>query len=179
MVVFLRRSTRRGRHCHAELRSTGRRPGARPAAGTRSARAAATDQIDDRQEDDRAEERDPEAGDAEVVLVDRAGTEHRCQQPAAQHRADDADDDVQDDALLPVGSHDHAGDPTDEAAHYKPNDEVHALPLSKPLKTTRPSHGKWHVPAGADASHAGSREPALETWLAYARAFAAPMSRGR
>jgi hypothetical protein len=33
-----------------------------------------------------------------------------------EHGADDADDHVQDHALLPVRSHDHAGDPADQAA---------------------------------------------------------------
>jgi len=104
----------------------------------------------------------PETGDAEVVRVDGAGAEHRCQEPAAEQGADDADDDVQDDPLLPVRSHDHARDPTDEPAHDKPNDEVHAVPLSKPFEDDPPIPWEWHVLAGADASH-HRPEPVLET----------------
>ena len=41
---------------------------------------------------------------------------------------DDADDDVEDDPLLPVRLHDDAGQPADDAADDQPDDETHGMP---------------------------------------------------
>ena len=47
---------------------------------------------------------------------------------------DNADDDVEEDALLPIGPHDDAGKPADHATDDKPHDDTH-----KSLRCTRPS----------------------------------------
>src|SRR5262245_34562035 len=59
----------------------------------RLAYAAPPDEIDDRQQDQRADERHDKPGNTEVVLIDGACTKQRRDEPAAQDRADDADDD--------------------------------------------------------------------------------------
>ena len=51
----------------------------------------------------------------------------RCQDPSTQKRADDAHDDIKNDALLAIGSHDHAGHPPHEAACNEPNNQVHGV----------------------------------------------------
>ena len=55
--------------------------------------------------------------DVERRLVDVAAVED---QPADE-RADDADDDVEQYALLRVGAHDEAGQPADDAADHEPD----------------------------------------------------------
>src|SRR5882672_2395854 len=89
----------------------------------RLASAAAPYQVDDREQDDRAEERDQQAAEAEVTLVDGPGAEQRCQQPAAEHCADDADDDVEKNALLRIGAHEKAREPAHQATDHEPDDD--------------------------------------------------------
>ena len=48
----------------------------------------------------------------------------------AEERADDADHDVEEDALLGVGLHHDAGQPADDPAHDQPYDQTHVAPLS-------------------------------------------------
>jgi hypothetical protein len=45
---------------------------------------------------------------------------------APEQRADDADDDVEEDALGGIALHDDAGEPTNDAADNQPNDKVHS-----------------------------------------------------
>src|SRR5690606_34776079 len=92
---------------------------------SRSAHAAAPEQVDDRQQDDRADQGRDESPDAESATGAGRPADERRDQPAADQGADDADDDVEQDALLRVRLHDHAGEPADDAAHDQPNDETH------------------------------------------------------
>src|SRR5207342_3908782 len=67
-----------------------------------------------------------EARDTETFVdVGAADAEHAAQ-PAAQERADNADDHIEQDALLRIRPHDQAGEPADDAAHDQPDDDVHA-----------------------------------------------------
>src|SRR5579884_2174266 len=87
---------------------------------------APADQVDDRKQHDRADQRVEKALDPNS-LVDV----HAAEQPRDE-RADDADDDVEDDSLLGVGSHDQAGEPSDNAADDQPDDDVHEASLLVP-----------------------------------------------
>ena len=58
------------------------------------------------------------AEQAEVALVDGRNAEQRRQEPAAKECADDAGDDVQDNALSPIGPHQQAGQPAEQATHH-------------------------------------------------------------
>src|SRR5436190_1058966 len=93
----------------------------------RSTCSAAAEQIDDAQKDDCADQRHEHRRKTEGVLVDGGHADERRDEPTAEQRADDADDDVQDHALLRVGPHDHACQPTDDSADYQPDDEVHIV----------------------------------------------------
>src|ERR1041385_8428632 len=53
--------------------------------------------------------------------------EERRQQQAAEERADDADHDVEDDALPVVRLHDDAREPAEDAADDEPHNESHRL----------------------------------------------------
>ena len=44
---------------------------------------------------------------------------------AGEYCPDNADDHVQEDSLLAVGPHDHAGNPADETADDEKNDDTH------------------------------------------------------
>ena len=85
----------------------------------RLADRAAANEVDDRQQDDRAEQRIEEALDGDRVVERRAAAE----QETGDRRADDADDDVEKDALLSIGAHDHAGQPAANATDDQPDDE--------------------------------------------------------
>jgi hypothetical protein len=76
------------------------------------------------------EERDEQRRQAEIILVDRTGAKHRSKQEAAQHGAYDADDDVEKHALLCIGTHDDACEPTDDATYDEPDNKVHDFLLS-------------------------------------------------
>src|SRR3546814_9768616 len=73
-----------------------------------SAYATAAEQVDDRQQDDRADQGGDESHDVEPAAHVRAAADQGGDQPAADEGADDADHDVQQDALLGIGTHDHA-----------------------------------------------------------------------
>lgn len=85
---------------------------------------AAAQQFDDPEQEHCAEERDEQRREAEVFLVDGAHAHHRGDEQAAQVCADDADDDVQERALLGIRAHHLAGEPADNAAEKKPENEV-------------------------------------------------------
>ena len=63
-----------------------------------------------------------ESSNASVAAVDITANTQHAADPAANEGADDSDDDVEEDALLAIGLHDHAGDPTGEAANNDPRD---------------------------------------------------------
>jgi hypothetical protein len=91
----------------------------------KSACAAAPDQIHNGQQDGRTDERDEQCGHAEVVLIDGPNSDERRDKPTCQHGTNDANDHIQNDALLSIGLHQHACQPTDQTAYNEPNDEVH------------------------------------------------------
>jgi len=91
----------------------------------RLAWGASPEQVDDREKHCRTQERHEQARDAEVVGVDRACAEQRRDQEAGDKRADDAHDDVEKDALLAVGPHDEAREPSQDTPYHQPNDDVH------------------------------------------------------
>src|SRR3954447_2346892 len=86
--------------------------------------AAAAEQVDDRQQDHGADQGHQDRADADA-FVDRAHAHHRRDHPATDEGADDADDDVQQDALLAIGTHDQAGKPADDSTHDQPNEKAH------------------------------------------------------
>lgn len=90
-------------------------------AGTtlRSPYALAGEQVDDRQQDHRTDQREQEGAEGDR-FVDAAA-----EQPAGNQRADDADHDVEDDALLGIALHDDAGQPAYDAADDQPDDDAH------------------------------------------------------
>ena len=102
----------------------GRGPRRSDAWDGRSAGAPAPHQVDDGQQDHRADQRDQQRTEAEHALVDRRNSQEGRDENAGNGRADDADDHVQQDALLPVGAHQEAGDPADQAAHDEQHDEI-------------------------------------------------------
>src|SRR4051794_38403709 len=77
-------------------------------------------QVDDRQQDHRADERDHQSGQVQSTVIDSWAT----QQEAADHRADDTDDNVQERALLGICPHDDTCQPTNQCAEYQPNNQV-------------------------------------------------------
>src|SRR5690606_23696538 len=94
-----------------------------------SAAVARAAQVDDREQDQRAERRHHEAPGREAV-VDGTGAQQRTDQPSTDKRTHDADDDVEQDALLSVALHDDACQPADDAADDQPDDDSHAcLPV--------------------------------------------------
>jgi uncharacterized protein YggE len=88
------------------------------------ANRAPADEVHDREQDNCAEQR-PKEGLDRQTSIDVTFTE---QQPG-DHRADDADDDIEDDPLLRVRPHDKAGEPTNDASDNQPNDETHESSL--------------------------------------------------
>src|SRR5437868_10619789 len=96
----------------------------------RSANACSRDQVDDREQDHGAEERHQQAARAELTRIDRRRPDQGPDQPATQHRADDSDHDVEDDALAGVAPHHDAREPTDYTANNQPQDDSHVYLLS-------------------------------------------------
>src|SRR5690606_24311927 len=95
-----------------------------------SAHATTPEQVNDRQQDNRTYQRHQQSGDTEITAVDIAANTQHAADPAANEGADDADDDVEEDALLAIGLHDHAGNPADDAAYDQPNDDTHHVRYS-------------------------------------------------
>src|SRR3546814_6547426 len=77
--------------------------------------------MDDRQQYDRTSQRDQECHGCERGVVDVASGEDQ----AADERTDNADHDIEDDALLTICPHDDAGKPSDNAANDEPHDNSH------------------------------------------------------
>lgn len=89
------------------------------------AHGATTEEVDDPEQHDRAKERDCHRRDVDRTAGDRRTADERCDQEARKKRADDADHDVEQDALLSVGAHDDACQPADDAADDEKNDKAH------------------------------------------------------
>src|SRR5687768_13192928 len=86
---------------------------------------AAAEEVDDGEQNDRADKRGEKDAAVEGVAHDRAlGADERPEQEAAEQRADDSDDDVEQDALLRIGAHHDAGEPADNATDDKCDDET-------------------------------------------------------
>src|SRR5690606_9952583 len=80
----------------------------------------AGDGLDEEQQDDRAEEAGQEAEDQSAAFDVHA---EDLQQETTDEAADDADDDVEENALLGVGAHDLAADPTGETTDDDPTED--------------------------------------------------------
>ena len=94
-----------------------------------SAGTPATQQVDDGQQDDGTQQRDRQRPDAEDALVDRRNAQDGRDEDAGDGGAHDAHDDVEQEALLPVRTHQQAGDPADQTAHHEQHDEIdHEMP---------------------------------------------------
>src|SRR3546814_12773839 len=105
-----------------------------------SAHAAASEQVDDGKQHHRPD-KGPEQADRAERTERRAHAEHPAQD-VAQEGADDADHDVQDDALLRIGAHDDARQPAADAADNKRDDDVYEYcSLNGPIRRT--SRGRW------------------------------------
>ena len=94
-----------------------------------SARTAPPQQVHRAQQHHGANEGDKQRGQAEVILVNGSDADKRRNEPTRQHGAYDTDNDVQNDALLPIGFHDYAGKPADQATNNQPDNEVHDVPF--------------------------------------------------
>src|SRR3546814_10713465 len=90
--------------------------------------------MDDRQQYDRTSQRDQECHGCERGVVDVASGEDQ----AADERTDNADHDIEDDALLTICPHDDAGKPSDNAANDEPHDrsEEHTSELQSLMRTS-------------------------------------------
>jgi hypothetical protein len=73
--------------------------------------ATSAKEIDDGKEHDGPEKRNQKSRQTQVALVDRTDADHWRNEPSADHRSYDANNDVQDDALLTVGLHENAREP--------------------------------------------------------------------
>lgn len=93
----------------------------------RLAHRTSAHEVDDGQQDHRSDQGHEEAGQRQTGIVDRTTRQNQ----AADKRADDADDDVQEDTLLCVGPHDDAGKPAHNAAHDQPQDNAHDVLRTK------------------------------------------------
>ena len=100
-----------------------RAPGAVPEC---LANAASAEQVDDRQQDRGADKRHEQSRDAEIVGVDRAGTEHRCDDEAGNEGLSETEGGFEDDPLLAVCLHHETRKPTKNASNQKPYQKVHA-----------------------------------------------------
>src|SRR5262249_48059154 len=87
-------------------------------------RSPAPEQVDDGEKHDGADERHQQRANAEGVLVDRRHTYQRRYEKPCDCGADDADDDVEKNALLCIGAHDEAGYPAEYSADDEPNDKI-------------------------------------------------------
>ena len=95
------------------MRRTGNR--SLPPAGN-LADATAPNEVHDAKQDDGTDQRHQKALDSDA-LIDRPAAENQ----TGDKGADDADDDIEQNSLLRVGAHHHAGKPADNSAHDKPN----------------------------------------------------------
>src|SRR5690606_7826103 len=114
-----------------------------------STRGAAPHEVDDGQKDHGTDQRDQQRAQAEYALVDGGNTHERREEPARQHGAHDAHDDVEQYTLLRIGAHEQAGKPAEHAAHDKPDDEVHGgspWKLGPPMANGVPK--AWARPLG-------------------------------
>jgi hypothetical protein len=87
--------------------------------------ASATDQIHDTQQNDSANKGGQQCHGIKSISTQMAATKERTKQETAQNRANAAYDNVQKNTLLCIGPHNDAGEPTNDAAHDKRNNEVH------------------------------------------------------
>jgi len=99
-------------------------------AGEDSARATAAQQVDDGQQDDGAQQGDCQRPDAEDALVDRRNAQDGRDEDAGDGGAHDAHDDVEQEALLSVRTHQQAGHPADQTTHDEQHDEIDHEELS-------------------------------------------------
>src|SRR3546814_5968467 len=90
-----------------------------------SSDVCSSDLVDDRQQDQRADKRHEQRANIEGARDNGSAADERSHDPPRQHRSHDADDDIQENALLAVGAHDDAGQPADDAADDQKNDEAH------------------------------------------------------
>jgi hypothetical protein len=87
--------------------------------------STASQKVYDCQQDYRAEQRNEQRANTEIILIDRAGSEQGRQQPAAEQGTHNTYNDIHQHALLCIGLHDHACNPTEDAANYYPDNEIH------------------------------------------------------
>jgi hypothetical protein len=92
--------------------------------------SAPAKKIDDGKKHDCSEKRNQESWQTEVGLIDRTDADQWRNEPPADHRSHDADDDIQDDALLTVGLHENARQPAKDPAYHKPQDKIHEVASS-------------------------------------------------
>jgi hypothetical protein len=71
------------------------------------------------------EKRNEQPAEREIALIDRRRSQYSAQEPAAQNRSDDTDNDIEKYSLSSVRAHGNAGEPADQSAHYQPNDNIH------------------------------------------------------
>src|SRR6185312_3040639 len=110
-------------------------------------RASAPEEVDDGQQDDGPEQRDHQAAQAEVALVDGSSAYQGGNQPSRQQGADDAYDDIQPDALLGIRIHDSAREPSNQAPYNQPDNDVHSFPRAS--RTLRDEVRNFHTHPGA------------------------------
>ena len=89
------------------------------------ANSAPTEQVHDREQDHCTQERHTKSRETQVALIDGRSTDQRADQPAAEQRADDTDDDVQQNALLPIGPHHQTREPPNHTTNHQPDQNVH------------------------------------------------------
>ena len=78
----------------------------------------------DKNQNDSAEQSDQEAVQVESADTALAKKTHK---PAAEKSPDYANDNIQNNSLLVIGSHYHRSDPTDQAAKNNPKNEPHII----------------------------------------------------
>lgn len=94
-----------------------------------SARTPPAQQVHDGQQDDGTQQRDREGAEVEDTLIDRRYAQDGRDEDAGNGRPHDAHDDVEQDALLSVRTHQEAGDPADQTTHDEQHDEIdHEIP---------------------------------------------------
>lgn len=80
-------------------------------------RCAAPNNVDDREQDDRAQKRRDQAGSAEIALVDGRHLDEWAEKPSAEHRSDDSDYHIEQNAL--THAHDRARRPSEESPDHE------------------------------------------------------------
>lgn len=106
-----------------------RGPGTRGMVGKSLAGAATAKEVDDGQQHDRAKERHEQRTEAVIAGHDVAAADQRVDDNAREKRADYADDDVEQKALLAVRAHDQTGKPAQHAADDDENDDTQVAEL--------------------------------------------------